>query len=132
MNVKRIPYIMEISEHLMVVLNVAIIIGGFLTMIILISYFRIRKSERMALISTGYDPENFKKMTREANPNSTLKFGLLMIGVGIGLLVGEFLQSVTPIAPEVAYFSMILFFGGLGLLISHILKKNNLPNENNM
>ncbi len=90
---------------------------SIVTMIIFIRKFT--NDERMALIEKGADPKLFKGN----NSNVAMKFGLLLIGAGVGLLVGAFLDANTRLDETVSYFSMLFIFGGLGLFASHILDK---------
>jgi len=83
----------------------------------------VRRKERMVLIEKGANPPEFKN---ELPLFSSLKFGLFFVGVGIGVLIGSILAAMTVIEPEVAYFSMIFLFGGLALVIHHLVDKNKL------
>ena len=53
---------------------------------------------------------------------------MLLMGVGIGLLMGYFLESSTRM-DEAAYFSMIFLFGGIGLGIAYIIEERKLKQE---
>lgn len=104
---------------------VAITVGGFFTMIILISYFKTRKSERTALWASGRDLKDQEVPPVKVNVENILKYGLLLIGLGVGLVVGDILYANDAIAqPEVAYFAMLLVFGGVGLLVANVLIEN--------
>lgn len=82
-------------------------------------FFTTRNRERMALIEKGADPSMFKTNTRSRN---TLKYGLLFVGVAVGILMGAILTASIPgLREETANFSMIFLFGGLALILSHIL-----------
>jgi hypothetical protein len=74
----------------------------------------------MAMIEKGINPMNMTKP--KTNPSGTLRFALLAIGAGVGLLVGSVLEKSGLVDDEVAYFSMVLLFGGLGLLISYLIQ----------
>ena len=78
-----------------------------------IIYLVIRKKERMAIIEKGTDASKLE-FHREGKSNS-LKYGLLLIGIAIGLLLGDLLSITTELQEEVAYFSMVFIFGGLWL-----------------
>ena len=52
----------------------------------------------------------------------TLKFGMLFVGVSLGILSGSLL-SYSFQHEEVAYFSMILLFGGIALIANAILER---------
>jgi hypothetical protein len=93
---------------------------SFFGMVLGIVYLVIRKRERLALIEKGVDASVF--MT-ERRFSSTLKWGLFLIGLGVGLLIAEILVNSTSMTDEAAYFSMIFLFGGIALLVSYFLDK---------
>lgn len=75
-----------------------------------------RNKERLALIEKGMDSSIFKQLGQTHWRYGALKFGLLAIGVGIGLVIANILDVNGIMDDEVAYFAMIFIFGGLGLL----------------
>jgi ABC-type Fe3+-siderophore transport system permease subunit len=97
---------------------VTAIVFGFIYGIV---YVLVRKKERMALIEKGTDASLF--FGRQGLNFYALKFGLLLIGVAVGLILGAILTATTSLNNEAAYFSMIFLFGGIGLVISHYLEK---------
>lgn len=103
------------------------IIFGFTYAIILLF---IRKKERMALIEQGKDAPLFDQ--RPKTNIMALKFGLLFIGVAIGLLLGSLLVELTTLNDEAAYFSMVFLFGGIGLVVSHFLEKKEIREDRNL
>jgi predicted MFS family arabinose efflux permease len=84
-------------------------------------YITTRNKERLALIEKGADPKLFK--TKDAGSAfRTLKLGLFLIGIAIGIIGGYFLtEGGMEEAP--AYFSMIFMFGGIALTSSYFLQK---------
>lgn len=99
---------------------------SFFAMILGIVYLSYRKKERMALIQSGKDASVFGP---ERKCYSTLKWGLLFFGVGLGLLIAEALAKYDVLSPEVAYFSMAFIFGGLALIVDFFLEKNKRDHE---
>ncbi|KAF5068436.1 hypothetical protein DSECCO2_243240 [anaerobic digester metagenome] len=90
-------------------------------------YLFIRKRERMALLDRGLDPRSFES---DKTGFSSLKYGLLFTGIGIGLLLANILVSIGAMDREAAYFSLVSLFGGIALIIDYILevsitKRNN-------
>ena len=75
-----------------------------------------KNKERLALIEKGLDVSIFKNEGQTHWRYGALKFGLLAIGIGIGLVVANILDVNRIMDDEVAYFAMIFIFGGLGLL----------------
>ncbi|CAN5372430.1 hypothetical protein BH23BAC1_BH23BAC1_12330 [soil metagenome] len=88
-----------------------------------------RNKERIALIEKGADASIFK--TGSTGKMDALKFGILFIGISLGLLAGHILvRVVDQIEPPVAYFSMVFLFGGLGLITYYsIVKRMKLPED---
>lgn len=103
------------------VIGVFIPIIFIVGIIIMIVYLRrYENDERMAMIEKGMNPSDIK---RTPNTNWSLRFALLLIGAGLGLFIGYFLDANTRME-EVAYFSMLLIFGGLGLGLSYKIEES--------
>ena len=100
-----------------VMVPIVMTIGAYIMVIYLRKY---QNQERMAMIEMGVTPEIFNGMIETAL--WPLRFALLLMGAGIGLLFGYFLDQQFGMQ-EVAYFSMILIFGGLGLLAAYLIEE---------
>ncbi len=103
-----------------------IITLGLFTMFVLIVYYiaRAKNKERMALIEKGIDLSTiYRKKDRK---DSFFKVGVIVVGLSVGLLFGMLLSQIQVIPPFIAYFAMILLFGGIGILAGNYLseKKN--------
>ncbi len=99
-----------------VLLPIIISLGAF----VMVGYLRKFKNlERMAIIDKGVDPNLFKD---EWNTSGALRFGLLFIGAGLGLLVGYWLDRAFYL-DEVGYFSMLFVFGGIGLVAAYVIEE---------
>jgi hypothetical protein len=107
----------------------------------------VRKKERLILIEKlgqnimPADPETLKVQFSSLLPSfknksfTALRIGLLLIGIGLGLLVGLFINlsaigvnydnnwQVTSMM-GVSYTASVLLFGGLGLLISFLIENH--------
>jgi hypothetical protein len=84
-----------------------------------IVYLNIRKKERMALLDRGLDPKSFEK---ESTSFSSLKYGLLFTGIGMGLLLANILVRTNAMEREAAYFSLVSLFGGIALIVDYLLE----------
>lgn len=91
---------------------------SFFALVYGIIYLLFRRKERLMLLQKGVSASVFE--TGKKSP-SELKWGLLMIGIGIGILFGKVLALHTTLEEEPAFFSMICLFGGIGLIIYHII-----------
>lgn len=92
--------------------------------------FYLRNKENMALIEKGINP---KEYTTRPAPYRSLKWGLLLMGSGLGLLLGYILtENLVRVEDEnpVMYFSMLAICGGAGLFLSYkIEKKETIDNK---
>jgi hypothetical protein len=90
------------------------IVGFFITII----YIRkFQNLERMAIIEKGLSPDIFKQ---ESSTAGTLRGAMLLLGAGLGLLMGYWLDRSFDME-EVGYFAMLFIFGGLGLGIAYVI-----------
>lgn len=101
-----------------VMVPIVALIGSFVMVVYLRKY---ENMERMSMIEKGVDPALFKSRAYR-NTSLPLRFSLLLIGAGIGLLFGYWLDSMT-FMDEVAYFSMLFIFGGIGLGLSYVIEE---------
>jgi amino acid transporter len=101
---------------------------GFFAMIFGIVY--LSKRERMAMIERGMDPRRYKPQVQTAP--QYLKWGLLLIGSGIGLFLAYVLDYTVFTHFEdgspAIYFSLIAIGGGLGLFTSYRIEKKEAGN----
>ena len=101
------------------------IFGMLLTIIITLGVFvmivylrRYQNVERMSMIEKGVATDMFKRH----RGGSTLRWSLMLIGVGIGFLMGYALDRMFDME-ETGYFSMLFIFGGIGLGVSYMVEE---------
>ena len=82
-----------------------------------------RNKERMALIEKGASAELFNRPIRSGKWG--LKIGVMAIGVGLGILIGNLFVAANLLEEEVAFPSMIFIFAGIGLVTTHFLANRN-------
>ena len=111
-------------EVLGVMIPIIALVGGFIMVVYLRKFENI---ERMAMIDKGVDPQFFN-VRKTRNTSGPLRASLLLIGAGVGLLLGEFLDQ-TFYMQEVGYFSMLFIFGGVGLGTSYLIEEKKIKEE---
>jgi len=95
----------------------------------------LRNRENMALIDKGFNPR--KDHLSLPRPYGNLKYGLLLLGAGLGLTLAFLLDnniahktmvrldgSTYQREFETLYFSLIAVGGGLGLVVSYFIERN--------
>jgi len=105
-----------------VLVPVVMFAGGF-AMVFGIVYLKTRQN--MAMIEKGMNPKEF---ANRPAPYKNLKWGLLLIGAGIGLLLAFLLDVYAmpfEVEPVGLYFALIAIGGGLGLVSSYRIEKKH-------
>jgi hypothetical protein len=87
-----------------------------------------RNKERMALIERGADPSLFESV-KKGNSNRVLKWGIFLVGIGLGITVAYMLVKNDVMDEDAAYFSMIFIFGGLALVGTHLFLRKQESQE---
>jgi hypothetical protein len=93
-----------------------------------------RRRERMTLIEKmglgeggTLPPDAVRSLPPSVQTFGALGIGLVLIGVGFGMCIAFFANfcmkiSHQEINGEILYFSLMLFFGGLGLVIGYLME----------
>ena len=113
--------------------------GNLVPIILFISFFgsifgiayvaiTARNKERLALIEKGLDASIFQTQETHGRYNA-LKWGLVIIGVGVGLIMGNIFDANGIMDEEVSYFAMVLVFGGSALLLYYLLIRKIKPEK---
>jgi hypothetical protein len=105
--------------------------GG--TAAVLWKFFEGRHKERMIMIEKGVNPADFKSTTPfrlwQGSVLSNLKWGLLSVFSGIGLLVGQQLQDYFGFNEDTAIFGSMLIAGGFALIIFYLIAAKKLKEK---
>ncbi|MBN1397488.1 MAG: hypothetical protein JXA06_05590 [Bacteroidetes bacterium] len=101
--------------------------------VVLYKYFDGRNKERMAMIEKGVSPADFKSISPfrfwQGNTFSNLKWGLLFVFTGLGLLTGLQIESIFGFNEGSVVFATILISGGLALIIFYLIAAKKLKKE---
>lgn len=89
-------------------------------------FFMTRHKERMSMIDKGVNASIFEDKSTAISP--TLKFGMLLVGLSIGILIGDRLHFL-GMFKGTAFLSMAFLFGGLSLIINFIIEHKMKANQ---
>jgi len=124
-----------------VLIPIIMFAGGF-AMVFGIVYLRTRQN--LAMIEKGMNPKEF---ANRPTPYKNLKWGLLLVGAGLGLFIaylldnfmlyrishlshgGNYVENDGANVP--IYFALIAIGGGLGLIASYRIEKKELLDRGN-
>jgi hypothetical protein len=94
----------------------------------------------MAMIEKGLDPK--LKLERRPAPFRNLKWGLLLVGSGLGLFLAYILDNFVLLSVRThfrnganddvnvpIYFALIAIGGGIGLILSYKIERKQLPDN---
>lgn len=99
------------------------------TAAVLWKIFDSRHIERRTIIDKGLNPtdyvELYKHQAFASNPLSSLKWGLLAIFAGLGVLAAMVLDSWFHYE-KIIYPGSILVFGGIGLVVYYIIASKKI------
>ncbi len=106
------------------ILMIILVSLGLFAMIFGIFY--LRNKERMAMIERGMEPISDVPIKRD-NKSFNLTSGLLLIGSGLGLFIAYMINhyALSDNENPALFFSLISFFGGIGLLISYFIENKS-------
>jgi hypothetical protein len=85
----------------------------------------LQKRENLAMLEKGYNPK--LKVNRPA-PYTNLKWGLLLLGAGVGLALSYFITQymLHDYENPALWFAFIAMGGGVGLIASYRVEKKEL------
>lgn len=94
----------------------------------------LNKKENLAMIEKGMNPKEWHHRPAPS-PYKNLKWGLLLVGAGLGLLTAYLLDTFALRErnedPAGIYFALIAIGGGLGLITSYRIEKKEVLDKNN-
>ncbi|HLA68440.1 MAG TPA: DUF6249 domain-containing protein [Bacteroidota bacterium] len=99
---------------------------------VLYTWIQSRHKERMSMIDKGVKASELKGSIfpdiLRPNPLSSLKWGLLAMFVGAGLIVANILDRYFYFHESV-YFASMLIAGGIGLVIFYFVASKKMKDE---
>jgi hypothetical protein len=101
--------------------HILISLGAFASVFGIIYVFLMTRSrERMAMIERGVDASIF---SGNDSISPTLKFGMLFVGIAIGMIVGDVLHDNYGFSKGTSFLAMVFLFGGLSLILNFVIER---------
>ncbi|GAB4026967.1 DUF6249 domain-containing protein [Spirosoma gilvum] len=101
--------------------HILITLGGFASVFGIVYVFLMTRSrERMAMIERGVDASIF---SGNNSISPTLKFGMLFVGIAIGMIIGNVLYEYYGVGRITSFLSMVFLFGGLSLILNFLIEQ---------
>jgi len=112
---------------------VAIVFTFGIPGIIIFWWLYTKHRERMRLIEKGLPPEEVKAYfadtnTKPRNPYSSLKWGILLTFLGIGIFLANLFEDLYDIE-EGVMMGMIVLCAGLGFLVYYSVVSSKIKNQ---
>ncbi|MEP7322130.1 MAG: DUF6249 domain-containing protein [Saprospiraceae bacterium] len=104
-----------LRDYLVSVVAIGAIFGILYVMIM------TRFRERMSLMDRGLTPKEFNN--KNVMQSATLRLGLLLIGLSIGIMSGNFVAVRFDVPRQGAFIAMMFLFGGISLVVSYVIEK---------
>lgn len=87
-------------------------------------FIMVRHREKMYIMENQldrdeYGPELFGSIFQ------TLKAGMLMVGISLGLIIGHLLEEYRILNSDIGYASMALLMGGLSLILHYFIERGS-------
>lgn len=105
---------------------------SFFAMVFGIVYVTVvsRHKEKMNMMEKGILPAEMEKGKKESQIVESRKGGLVVLGVGIGLIIGAYIQSLdTFLQDGIAIGASICVFVGIALIVNYVLQQKDLQNS---
>lgn len=90
---------------------------------------RALNKERLKMIEKGANVKDLNLNTEKPPKYTTLKYGLVAIGLSLGILSGAILTKIFILPDEVSYPFSIFLFVGLMLVLSHYIVRKEVIKE---
>lgn len=99
------------------------ILAVIFAFVIILVWMDNTKKERMFLLKQGKDPNIIETKLPKTTPVGYLKWGIIIIGVGVGAMFGTLFGH----GKYSLYLSFLLIFSGLGLVVSYLVTRTTTP-----
>ncbi len=105
-------------------MNVLFILLGVSVIVAVVKYFSYKK-QLLDRISLEPDAVRLEEKISMGSELLALRFGLLFIGIALGIILGAFLNRIALFThSEFSYLAGIFLCGGLALIAGYLIESN--------
>ena len=101
--------------------------SSFFAFIIILVWLNVRRKERMFLLQQGKDPNLVDSKNKSFSSLNYLKWGIIVLGVGMGMLAGTILGQLLPGRYDGLYIACLMIFSGISVIVSFLATRNAAP-----
>lgn len=85
-------------------------------------FLMTRHRERMTMLDRNILNNPFRRPQQYGL--ITLKYGMLLVGIGVGFIMGSVLYDYCGLDQTISIISMVCLFGGLSLIFNYLIVRN--------
>ena len=100
-------------------MEAAFVLGVIFAFIVILVWLDIRKKERMFLLKLGKDPNLADTKENFFSSVSYLKWGVIIVSVGVGTLLGTTLSSDN----NAMFIAYLMICSGIGIIVSFLVSR---------
>jgi preprotein translocase subunit YajC len=103
----------------------------FFVLIGVLLYYGItsRHKERMTMLEKGFSAEQMRSLAhrefRGYSPLSSLKWGIIIVAIGLAIIVGNFLRAIYNVDESIVV-GVVFLFAGLALVIFYFIASKKM------
>lgn len=106
-----------------------VITGSFFLLIYGLVKLGKESKDRKMMIQAGFDPTQQPVSSEQNTTLWLLKWGIVFVGIGLGLFLAEILEQYYKMGQDTAYVAMVLIFGGVSFIVSHVIVSNQMKKK---
>ena len=110
-------------------MEAAFVLGVIFAFIVILVRVDAQKKERMFLLKLGKDPNLANTKNDMFSSVNYLKWGVIVVGIGLGMLLGTIIGSMYGNRYEGLYFACLLIFGGIGFVVSFLVTPSHASSK---
>jgi hypothetical protein len=110
-------------------MEAAFVLGVIFAFIVVIVMVEAKRKERMFLLKQGKDPSLAGSKETILSSITYLKWGIIIISVGAGALLGSMLRNIKGVGNDSVFISCLMICSGIGIVVSYLVTRQAAPSD---